>query len=487
MHLDSPKRRSHFGTAGQCRSAYPAQQPLPTEWLAGRDSPWGVQNRPHRSGADALLDQQCRRSDHAARPRRGEEERLKLLQNEQQARKQAEATNRIKDEFLSTLSHELRTPLQAILGWSHLLRSGHLGPEDTERAAETIERNAHAQVQLVEDLLDVSRIITGKLRLDVGPVDLAEVIQAAIDAVRPAAQARSIRLQMLLDPEAGPVSGDANRLQQIVWNLLTNAVKFTPKEGRVQVRLERVNSHIEITVSDSGKGITADFLPHIFDRFRQADQTSTRGHGGLGLGLSIVHQLVELHGGSIQGHSPGQDQGTTFTVQLPLLNVRPSGAEEDGLERRHPTAGQSKPGGSQGTEKETAECPPELSHLRVLLVDDEADSRMLLQVVFEGCNAQMELAASAAEAFEKFKTFQPDILVSDIGMPGEDGYSLIKRVRAWEQEQGTNRTPAVALTAYARVEDRVRALRAGFQVHVPKPVETTELLALVASLAKSPL
>jgi PAS domain S-box-containing protein len=416
--------------------------------------------------------------------KRGEDERARLLHNEQQARQLAESTNRIKDEFLSTLSHELRTPLQAIIGWSHLLNSGQLDQSEVGQALETIERNAHAQVQLVEDLLDVSRIITGKLRLQVQPVDPGEVALAAVEAVRPTAQAKNIRLQLLIDPDAGPVSGDFNRLQQVLWNLLTNAVKFTPKGGRVQVRLERVHSHVEITVSDSGQGISPEFLPHIFDRFRQADQSSTRGHGGLGLGLSIVQQLVELHGGSIQALSPGQQQGSTFVVNLPQMPIYPgeeSSAKYAISAKRHPTATPSRATSSHSAESEKFGCPPELQGLRILLVDDEVDSRSVLQIVLESCNATVTTAASSDEALQAFIKEQPDVLISDIGMPGEDGYSLIQKVRAWESTHGGH-VPAVALTAYARVEDRIRALRAGFQVHVPKPVEPFELLATVASL-----
>jgi PAS domain S-box-containing protein len=408
--------------------------------------------------------------------KQSEEERATLLLKEQQARQQAESANRIKDEFLATLSHELRTPLQAILGWAQLMDTGHLSAEDTQRAIEIIERSARSQVQLVEDLLDVSRIITGKLRLEVQAVDLGEVIRAAVESVSPAAQAKEIRLRMLLDPDAAAVSGDANRLQQIAWNLLTNAVKFTPKGGRVLVSLERVHSHIEMTVNDSGQGIAADFLPHIFDRFRQADQTSTRGHGGLGLGLSIVNHLVELHGGTIQVQSPGVGLGSTFVVQLPQMVTRPTSSEGEPQERRHPKAGGL-------ADAEAFDCPPQLGHLLVLLVDDEDDARSLLQVILERCNARVVTASSVDEAFQAFQTAKPDILISDIGMPGQDGYALIKKVRAWEAEHG-GRVPAVALTAYARVEDRVRALRAGFQVHVPKPVEAFELLAVVASLSE---
>ncbi|MCP9495855.1 MAG: PAS domain-containing protein [Pyrinomonadaceae bacterium MAG19_C2-C3] len=386
------------------------------------------------------------------------------------ARKEAEEANRLKDEFLATLSHELRTPLTSILGWSRMLRSGSLKEDAAQRALEIIERNAQSQNNLIGDILDVSRIITGKLRLDVRPVELSSVIEAAADSVRPAAEAKSVRLQILLDPEAGMVSGDANRLQQVVWNLLTNAVKFTPKGGRVQVRLERVNSHVEITVADTGKGIEPEFLPHVFDRFRQADQTTTRTHGGLGLGLSIVRQLVELHGGTVHVESEGIGHGATFVVQLPLMIAR---QQPETPERRHPKAGGNA----------ALECPPQLAGLRLLVVEDEEDSRELLRAILEGCGADVAVAASVPEAIELFKQSKPDILLSDIGMPEEDGYDLIRKVRALEAEQGGSRVLAVALTAYARVEDRVRALNAGFQVHIPKPIEPVELVAIVASLA----
>lgn len=401
--------------------------------------------------------------------KRSEAEREHLLAREQSARQEAEKTSFLKDEFLSTVSHELRTPLTAILGWAHLLSTGNLDAGTVNSALETIERNARAQVKLIDDLLDVSRIMSGKLRLDVHKIEPAEVIQAAVTAVRPAAYAKGIRLQVLLDPQAGPISGDADRLQQVVWNLLTNAIKFTPKQGRVQVRLERVNSHVEIVVSDSGQGIEPTFLPHVFDRFRQADQASTRAVSGLGLGLSIVRQLVELHGGTVQVESAGVDQGTTFTVQLPSMAAR---REMDSAGHRHPTAGGNA----------VLDCPPQLENLRVLIVDDEADTRDLLQAVLERCGSVVITASSVAEALQRMAECKPDILVSDIGMPDEDGYALIGKVRALESEQG-GRVPAIALTAYARVEDRVRALMAGFQVHIPKPVEPVELIAVVASLA----
>lgn len=401
--------------------------------------------------------------DHMLEEKRAQEERARLLE-------EAKEANRIKDEFLSTMSHELRTPMTAILGWAHLLRANSFSAEDAAHALEVIERNARAQTKLIDDLLDISRIVTGKLRLDVQLVDLAAVIEAAVEATRPTAEAKSIRLQMLVDSQAGPVAGDRERLQQVVWNLLTNAIKFTPKGGRVQVRLERVDSHVEITVSDTGVGISAEFLPHVFDRFRQADGTTTRAHGGLGLGLSIVRQLVEMHGGTVCAESRGEGQGATFVVQLPLMVTRRT---LDMHEPRHPTAG----GGNN-----SLDCPPSLTGLRILVVDDEADTCDLIREVLERCGSEVTTAWSAAEALEAIGQSRPDVLISDIGMPEEDGYSLVGKVRALEVGSG-ERIPAIALTAYARVEDRVRALNAGFQVHVPKPVEPVELVAVVASLA----
>jgi signal transduction histidine kinase/CheY-like chemotaxis protein len=401
---------------------------------------------------------------------RAEEEREQLLQSEQAAREEAERANRLKDEFLATLSHELRTPLNAILGWSQMLQNNNLDEAGVKRATGTIERNARAQSQLIDDILDVSRIITGKLRLDVRAVDLANVISAAVDAARPAAEAKNIRLQTLIDPQATQISGDSDRLQQVVWNLLSNAIKFTPKGGRVQVRLERVNSHIEIVISDTGAGIEPEFLPFVFERFRQSDGSMTRRHGGLGLGLAIVRQLVELHGGTVSVESKGGGQGAMFIVSLPFLPVRLE-PEED-LPRVHPTA-------ENGS---VLDCPPELSGLRVLLVDDEADSRELLNFVLESCGAQISTASSAGEAVELIKRERFDVIISDIGMPEEDGFSLIRKIRGFSNEQGGN-IPAIALTAYARAEDRVQALRSGFQMHIAKPVESAELTAAVANLA----
>ncbi len=390
--------------------------------------------------------------------------------------REAQEVNRLKDEFLATLSHELRTPLTAVLGWTRLLGTGQLDETTHKRALETIERNAQAQVQLIDDILDVSRIIRGKLRLDVRPTELSSVIEAAVDSVRPAAEAKSIRLQVVLDPRAGPVSGDPDRLQQVVWNLLSNAIKFTPKDGRVQVLLTRVNSHLELSVSDTGQGIEKKFLPYVFDRFRQADPSTTRKHGGLGLGLAIVRHLIELHGGTVTAESAGAGQGTTFKVSLPLMSVhQPEFASHSGehpVVAGHPTAG----------EPLMQECPSELGGLRVLLVEDEPDSREMLAVVLTQCRADVRTVSNAADALSQLESWRPDVLISDIEMPGEDGYTLIRKVRSLPPERG-GRIPAAALTAYARAEDRMRALLAGFQLHIPKPVEPAELAAVVASLA----
>lgn len=394
------------------------------------------------------------------------------LHREQQERQNAENANRVKDEFLATVSHELRTPLNAILGWSSLLRGGRLKPEDAQRAVETVERSARSQSQLIDDLLDISRIITGKLRLEISNVELIDVINAAVDSARPAAEAKGIRLQKILDSETGKISGDASRLQQVVWNLVSNAVKFTPRDGRVQVRLVRVNSHVEIIVSDSGKGIEPEFLPYVFDRFRQADQTTTRQHGGLGLGLSIVRQLVEMHGGTVHADSDGEGKGATFIIKLPrMIAVYPATGNTGELIKPQKTV-----------ELSEAENKPKLRDLHILVVDDEPDSHDLLRVVLEQAGATVEAASNAADALEKLEQKRFDILISDIGMPDEDGYEFIKKVRRLDSKN--RRVPAVALTAYARVEDRVRSLDAGFQTHIAKPVEPVELIAVIVSLAK---
>ncbi|HSD47339.1 MAG TPA: ATP-binding protein [Pyrinomonadaceae bacterium] len=398
------------------------------------------------------------------------EERSRLLSSEKLARNEAERANRLKDEFLATVSHELRNPLNAILGWAHMLRLGKLTPPNIERAVETIYRNAKSQAQLVADLLDVSRIISGKLRLDVRTVDLIFIINAALDSIRPAAEAKSIRLQAMLDPAAGPISGDADRLQQIVWNLLTNAVKFTPKGGRIQVKLQRVDSHVEIVVSDSGVGISKEFLPHVFDRFRQADASTTRIHGGLGLGLSIVHQLVDLHGGSVSVFSEGEGKGATFTIHLPFVGVISNQKDAESAPPANPD------------EVNTFNGLPSLEGLKVLVVDDEADTRELISEVLKEVGSEVIACRSVAEALVALEQHKPDILISDLGMPDEDGYSLISKIRALPAERGGH-IPAAALTAYARAEDRMRVLRSGFQFHLPKPVDSAELVTVVASLA----
>jgi PAS domain S-box-containing protein len=386
------------------------------------------------------------------------------------AARQAEESSRLKDEFLATISHELRTPLNAILGWSRMLRAGRMATDDAARALEAIERNARAQSQLIDDLLDVSRIIAGKLRMDVRPIDPASFTEAAIEAIHPAALAKEIRIVKLMDTGAISVPGDTVRLQQVVWNLLSNAVKFTPRGGRVQVRLERVNSHIEISVEDTGQGISPEFLPHVFDRFRQADQASTRQHGGMGLGLAIVRHLVELHGGSVTAMSPGRDQGATFTVRLPVSAVY----QADEMGRVHPAAQDLLL---------PPDCAERLDGLRILVVEDESDTRDLLKAALGECGAEVIIVSSTAAAFEVVSSAPPDVLISDIGMPVEDGYQFIGRVRALPAERG-GRVPAIALTAYARYEDRLKALRAGYQMHVPKPVELAELVAVVLSLVR---
>jgi signal transduction histidine kinase/DNA-binding response OmpR family regulator len=400
--------------------------------------------------------------------KQAEEERAKLLVREQAARAEAEAANRTKDEFLATLSHELRTPLTAVLGWAHLLRSGKLPAETAASALETIERNARAQSQLIDDLLDVSRIITGKLNLEMSPVELAPIIEAAINSVRPSAEAKNIRLRMELDPAAGAVAGDGNRLQQVVWNLFSNAIKFTHDRGQVKVRLRRLNSHVEIMVSDTGQGISAEFLPHVFDRFRQADGTTTRTHGGLGLGLAIVRHLVELHGGQVHADSLGVGQGSTFTVNLPLLRNDREQSEDERAQQM----------------STDAEPPPHhsmLNGLRVLVVEDEVDTRDLIAAVLARSGAEVQTAATASEALETLEGWFPDVLVSDIGMPGEDGHAFIRKVRELDAKQ-PGWIPALALTAYASVEDRMRALSAGFQMHMAKPLDPAELVAVVANL-----
>jgi len=385
--------------------------------------------------------------------------------------RQAEESSRLKEEFLATISHELRTPLSAILGWTRMLRMGQLSEEKAAKALDTIERNARAQAQLVDDLLDVSRIITGKLRMDVRPSDPNAFIDAAVEAVRPAAEAKGVRVQKVMDTGLLSIPGDPVRLQQVVWNLLSNAIKFTPRGGRVQIRSERVNSHLEIVVSDTGQGIAADFLPHVFDRFRQADQKTSRQHGGMGLGLAIVRHLVELHGGTVSAMSDGEGQGATFTVTLPITAVYQLDSAGG---RVHPAARDLLPAN---------DCTDRLDGLMILVVDDEPDTRDLLKQGLEYCGATVRVAGSAAEAVDALAASVPDILISDIGMPGVDGYDLIRQIRGLAADRG-GKVAAVALTAYTRTEDRLLALRAGYDMHVPKPVELAELVAVAASVAR---
>jgi PAS domain S-box-containing protein len=396
-----------------------------------------------------------------------------LYEEQSRLREQAEEASRAKDEFLAMVSHELRTPLNAIVGWTGMLRTGKIDEQIAARAVETIERNARSQARLIEDLLDISRIITGKLRLNVQPVELSSVVDSAVDVIRPAATAKDIRLQVVLDPEAGPVSGDPERLQQVVWNLLSNAVKFTPKQGRIQVWLQRLNSHVEVTVSDTGQGIDPGFLPYVFDRFRQADSSFTRSQGGLGLGLAIVRHLVELHGGTVSAYSAGEGQGATFTVKLPVMIIHMPTPYQTGLPQGR---------GRAVSATTPFDCPQSLLGIRLLVVEDEADARELLKVMLEQCGAEINATQSAKEAFQEMEKWKPDVMISDIEMPEEDGYSLIQKVRSAETRP--QRLPAIALTAHARAEDRMRALRAGYDAHVAKPVEANELVAVIESLAR---
>ncbi|MDQ6610799.1 MAG: ATP-binding protein, partial [Gemmatimonadota bacterium] len=397
------------------------------------------------------------------------EEREKLLISERHARTQAERMSAMKDEFLATLSHELRTPLSAILGWSQVLRHTPINEAEVMRGLDTIERNARIQQQLVEDLLDMSRITSGKLRLNIQSVAPALVVQSAVETIAHAADAKGIRIEQVLDHSAGPISGDPHRLQQVVWNVLSNAIKFTPRGGKVQIILQRVNSHLEVVIADTGIGIKREFLAQVFERFRQADASTTRQQGGLGLGLSIVRHLMELHGGSVNISSAGQGLGTTVTLHLPLKVVHPL---EDKEERSHPATSARMPFDFRSFD---------LAAITVLVVDDNDDARELVQRVLVECGATVHTAGNAVDAVRMVEEHTPDVLVSDIGMPDVDGYELIKRIRALGSARG-GALPAIALTAFARSEDRTRALRAGFLVHVSKPVEAAELVATVASV-----
>ena len=401
-----------------------------------------------------------------AERKQAEVQRAEMLVREKAARAEAEQANRTKDEFLATLSHELRTPLTAILGWSHLVRTGKLEPVQLARALETIERNARSQSQLIDDLLDVSRIITGKLQIEPRAVDLGSIIEGVVEAVRPSFEAKAIQLKTMIEPEA-VVMGDANRLQQVFWNLLSNAVKFTPEAGMVRIEAKRTPPLVRVSVSDTGIGIKPEFLPFIFDRFRQADGSTTRVHGGLGLGLSIVKHLVQMHSGNVQVHSDGQNQGAVFSVEFPLASAASTPVSPNG----------------SANEAELNPVPAGfariLEGLRIVVVDDEADSRELVRAILTRCGGEVNCCESAAEAMKAIREWKPDLLVSDIGMPNEDGYSLIKKVRRLRSKR--SKLPAVALTAYATKEDKARALETGFQMHVAKPIEPETLVMSIAS------
>ncbi|MBD2524314.1 response regulator [Nostoc sp. FACHB-133] len=432
-----------------------------------------VRSSPMLSGQGELLGYVGTLEDITER-KQAEEVRAQVIR-EQTARQEAEAANRMKDEFLAVLSHELRTPLTSMLGWSKILRSKKLDDKATSRALEAIERNAISQMQLIEDILDVSRIIRGQLRLNVSAVNLISVMEAALEAVRPLAEPKEIQLNTVLDTSVGSVYGDPARLQQIVWNLLTNAIKFTPKGGRVEVNLSIVcgeeqqttQKYAQIQVIDTGIGISSEFLPKVFERFRQADSTTTRSHNGLGLGLAIVRHLVELHKGTIFAQSPGSGQGATFTVRLPLLQDN-----RGNRENREATG-----------EISSSVASTPLAGLKVLVVDDEADTRNFLSFMFEEYGAIATAVASVDEALAVLEQAKADILISDIGMSEQDGYTLIRKLRSLEPEKG-GCMPAIALTAYTREEDRLEALSAGFQQYLSKPIDPNKLIAMVASVLK---
>lgn len=386
------------------------------------------------------------------------------LHQAHQARKQAEEASRTKDEFLATISHELRTPMTAIVGWSRLLLSGQLRADLQQRALETIDRNARSQAQLIEDLLDVSRIVSGKLRVDLKPVDLGSVVLAAVEAIRPSAEARRIRIQTLFEADLAPILGDAERLQQVVWNLLSNAVRFTNPLGAVQIELSRADSQVELRVRDNGVGIKQEFLPHIFERFTQADSSIRRSQGGLGMGLSIVKSLVELHGGVVSAYSEGENKGALFTIRLPVSVI---------------WHGRSLPPKNETAVQTTGFDCPELVGVKILVVDDEKDTCDMLRFIFNSVGAVVETASSVEGALAAFDRWKPDIIVSDIGLPQVDGYELIRILRT----QRRSSVPAVALTAMARIEDRIKALNSGYQMHVAKPIEPKELISIVAGMA----
>jgi PAS domain S-box-containing protein len=406
--------------------------------------------------------------------KRIEAERAQLYERAVRARNEAEEANRLKDEFLATLSHELRTPLTSILGWAHMIDAGSLDDATMRNAVGVIRRNAEHQRQLVEDILDASRIITGKLKVEIGPMRLMPVVEGAVEAVRPAAAAKRVEIACAFDPGAKDIGGDPQRIRQVVWNLLSNAVKFTPPGGRIKVAVERLPAHVRIAVSDTGEGIAPEFLPHVFERFRQADGSTTRRHGGLGLGLSIVRYLVEAHGGAVHAYSAGRGQGATFTVDLPFADVRAPVQTTDSDDRQFKSV----------SERSSAcdDVPPALVGVRLLVVDDDADALALLALLLEKNGAEVLAVGSAAAALEALERFRPDVILSDIGMPDGDGFEFLRSVRAHADSRGGN-VPALALTAYASEVDRERALAAGFQQHLGKPVDPQALVAALAALA----
>jgi light-regulated signal transduction histidine kinase (bacteriophytochrome)/CheY-like chemotaxis protein len=444
-----PRKVSVIEDAGVPRLSPRGSFALWRETVHGRSLPWEPWQIEAASNLRRLLLSGVRR--------RADELRV---MNEQLA-----LADRTKDDFLATVGHELRTPLNAMLGWIHILRAGPAAGEDRrERALDTIERNARAQAQLIDDLLDVSRIVAGKLKLSVQPLELGGVVERVIEGLRPAAEAKHIRIQSALD-STSTILGDANRLQQVAANLLSNAVKFTPKGGRVQVFVERRDSSVDLTVADTGQGIPAEFLPHVFERFRQADGAPSRKSSGLGLGLAIVRHIVELHGGTVVAYSEGTGRGATFTVRLPLSVATRRSAPPDVL-----TAA-----------RHDFDCPPALDGMRILVVDDEPDARQMLATLLEACKSEVRAVASGYEAIDLLSSWRPDVIVSDVGMPEMDGFSFIEALRRRPAAEG-GRIPAIALTAHARVEHRARALHAGFNSHVPKPVDPVELFAVIASV-----
>lgn len=455
--------RAVVGGAGEYSAEFRTEEEGGDQWWLGRGTVIADSSGQPLSIAGININITARKT--------AEEERVTLLNNAEEARRESEKANRLKDEFLAILSHELRTPLNAITGWAHMLQTGGLDRETQIKAVETINRNALLQARLISDLLDVSRIVSGKLRLELRTVHLPAIIQSALDTLRPTAEAKELDVQVLLSCDPGPVRGDAARLQQVVWNLLSNAAKFAPRHGHILITLDKVNSHAELTVQDDGPGIQPDFLPQIFEPFRQGDASSARAHQGLGLGLAIVRNLLQLHGGAVEAMNREDGKGAIFKVVLPVSVAQPEAAGGQ------PNASPTPVDGANWLQS-----APSLRNIRVLVVDDEADAREVVALILDRCGAQVKMAASAQQAFAILAEELPDVLVADIEMPGEDGYSLVRRIRALPAARGGN-TPAIALTAYAGAQDRVKLLAAGFHRHVPKPLQPLELVSVIATLA----